>query len=70
MARTKTIKTRLHDTNPGANLYENPVLRVDEDADYEYVEDDNVNNGLMAVARTPHWKGERPSLKAAEPFPT
>ena len=35
---------------------------MDEDDEYEYGEDDN---GVMVVARTPHRKGERPSLKAA-----
>ena len=60
--RTKTIKTRWQDADPGTDMYENPLLRVDEDDEYEYGEDDN---GVMAVARTPHRKGERPSLKAA-----
>ena len=46
----------------GTNVYDNPLLRVDEDEDYEYVED---GDGVMVVARTPHRKGERPSLKAA-----
>ena len=43
-------------------MYRNPLLHVDEDDDYEYAEDDD---RVMAVARTPHRKGERPSLKVA-----
>ena len=39
--RTKNIKTRWQDTNPGTDMYENPLLRVDEDEDYESVDDDN-----------------------------
>ena len=46
----------------GTNVYDNPLPRVDEDEDYEYVED---GDGVMVVAKTPHRKGERPSLKAA-----
>ena len=61
--RRKPIKQRWQEeTDPGAEVYENPLLRVDEDDEYDYDEDDN---GVMAVARTPHRKGERPSLKAA-----
>ena len=51
--------------DPGTKIYDNPlhVLRVDSDEEFsEYIEDDK---GVMAVARTPHRKGERPSLKAA-----
>ena len=29
--RTKTIKTRWQDADPGTDMYENPLLRVDED---------------------------------------
>ena len=43
-------------------MYENPLLHVDEDDDYEYAEDDD---GVMVVARTPHRNGERSSLNAA-----
>ena len=60
--RTKTIKTQWQGANPGTDMYENPLLRVDEDDEYEYGEDDN---GVMVVARTPPRRGERPSLKAA-----
>ena len=38
------------------------MLRVDEDDEYDYDEDDN---GVMAVAETPHRKGERLSPTAA-----
>ena len=50
--RRKPIKQRWQEeTDPGAEVYENPLLRVDEDDEYDYDEDDN---GVMAVARTPH----------------
>ena len=48
--------------DPGTKTYDNPLLHVDEDEEFEYAEDDD---GVMVVARTPHRKGERPSLKAA-----
>ena len=48
--------------DPGTKTYDSPLLHVDEDEEFEYAEDDD---GVMVVARTPHRKGERPSLKAA-----
>ena len=62
----KAVKTRLLDVpeSDGTNktdVHANPLLYVDDD-EYEYVED---GDGVMVVAKTPHRKGERPSLKAA-----
>ena len=57
--RTKTIKTRWQDANPRTDMYENPLLRVDKDDEYEYGEDDN---GVMVVARTPHRRPGRETV--------
>ena len=33
--RTKTIKSRWQDADPGTDMYKNPLLRVDEDDEYK-----------------------------------
>ena len=62
LTQKKERPSRCGGTDPGTNVYENALLRADADEEYDYSEDDN---GVMVVARTPHRKGERPSLKAA-----
>ena len=61
LTQKKERSSRRGGADPGTKTYDNPLLHVDEDEEFEYAEDDD---GVMVVARTPHRKGERPSLKA------
>ena len=62
LTQKKEKPSRCGGTDLGTNMYKNPLLHTDEDEEYDDAEDDN---GVMVVARTPHQKGERPSLKTA-----